>query len=62
VATGMGFVYVLGCFKILKFNPLPLLFKALLHGQKDRVFFSGHLNLCTTPETGLPSRKKNHNN
>jgi hypothetical protein len=25
------------------FNPLPLLFKALLHGQKDRVFFSGHL-------------------
>jgi hypothetical protein len=21
------------------FNPLPLLFKALLHGQKDRVFF-----------------------
>jgi hypothetical protein len=22
---------------------LPLLFKALLHGQKDRVFFSGHL-------------------
>jgi hypothetical protein len=25
------------------FNPLPLLFKALLHGQKDRVFFSGRL-------------------
>jgi hypothetical protein len=24
-------------------NPLPLLFKALLHGQKDCVFFSGHL-------------------
>jgi hypothetical protein len=24
-------------------NPLPLLFKALRHGQKDRVFFSGHL-------------------
>jgi hypothetical protein len=22
---------------------LPLLFKALLHGQKDRVVFSGHL-------------------
>jgi len=41
-------------------NPLPLLFKALLHGQKDH-FFSGHLNLRTT-ETGLPSRKKNHNN
>jgi hypothetical protein len=44
-------------------NPLPLLFKALLHGQKDHVFFSGHLNLRTTPETGLPSGgKKNHNN
>jgi hypothetical protein len=26
-----------------RINPLPLLFKALLHGQKDRVFFSGHL-------------------
>jgi len=39
-------------------NPLPLLFKALLQGQKDRFFFSGHLNLRTTPETGLPSRKK----
>jgi hypothetical protein len=24
-------------------NPLPLLFKALLRGQKDHVFFSGHL-------------------
>jgi hypothetical protein len=24
-------------------NPSPLLFKALLYGQKDRVFFSGHL-------------------
>jgi hypothetical protein len=24
-------------------NPLPLLFKALLQGQKDHVFFSGHL-------------------
>jgi len=39
-------------------NPLPLLFKALLHWQKDRIFFSGHLNLRTTPETGLPSRGK----
>jgi hypothetical protein len=46
------------CFLI---NHLPLLFKSPLHGQKDRVFFSGHLNLRTTPETGLPSRKKNHN-
>jgi hypothetical protein len=25
------------------FNPLPLLFKALLHGQKHSVFFSWHL-------------------
>jgi hypothetical protein len=25
-------------------NPLPLLLRALLHGQKDCVFFSGHLN------------------
>jgi hypothetical protein len=25
------------------FNPLPLLFKAVLNGQKDCVFFSGHL-------------------
>jgi hypothetical protein len=25
-------------------NPMPLLFKALLHGQKDHIFFSGHLN------------------
>jgi len=39
-------------------NPLPLLFKALLQGQNDRVFFRGHLNLRTTPETSLPSRKK----
>jgi len=44
------------------FNPLPVQFKALLHGQKGCVFFSGHLNLRTAPETGLPSREKNHNN
>jgi hypothetical protein len=25
-------------------NPLPLLFKALLHGQKNCMFFRGHLN------------------
>ena len=43
-------------------NPLPVQFKALLHGQKGCVFFSGHLNLRTAPETGLPSREKNHNN
>jgi hypothetical protein len=44
------------------FNPLPVQFKTLLHGQKGCVFFSGHLNLRTTPETGLPSREKNHYN
>ena len=43
-------------------NPLPVQFKALLHGQKGCLFFSGHLNLRTAPETGLPSREKNHNN
>jgi hypothetical protein len=43
-------------------NPLPVLFKALLHGQEDRVFFTGHLNLHTTPEIGLTTKKKNHNN
>ena len=44
------------------FNPLPVQFKALLPAQKGCVFFSGHLNLPTTPEIGLPSREKNHNN
>jgi hypothetical protein len=39
-------------------NSLPFLFKALLHGQEDLVFFTGRLNLRTTPEIGLPSRKK----
>ena len=39
-------------------NPLPVQLKALLHGQKGCVFFSGHLNLRTAPETGLPSREK----
>ena len=56
-----------GLIKIVLFdygliNPLPVQFKALLHGQKGCVFFSGHLNLRTAPETGLPSREKNHNN
>ena len=46
----------------ININPLPVQFKALLHGQKGCVFFSGHLNLRTAPETGLPSREKNHNN
>jgi hypothetical protein len=31
--------------RVKYFNPLPLLFKALLYGQKDGVFFSGHLNV-----------------
>ncbi len=39
-------------------NPLPHLFKSLLHGQKYCVFFRGHLNLRTAPQTGLPCRKK----
>ena len=39
-------------------NPLPVQFKAVLRGQKGCVFFSGHLNLPTTPEIGLPSREK----
>ena len=43
-------------------NPLPVQFKAVLRGQKGCVFFSGHLNLPTRPEIGLPSREKNHNN
>jgi hypothetical protein len=29
------------------FNPLPVQFKSLLHGQEGCVFFSGHLNLRT---------------
>ena len=49
-------------FLMQQINPLPVQFKELLHGQKGCVFFSGHLNLCTAPETGLPSREKNHNN
>jgi hypothetical protein len=43
-------------------NPLPLLFKSLLPGQEDCVFFSGHLNLHAKPETGIPYREKNYNN
>jgi hypothetical protein len=41
----------------LAFNPLPLLFKFLLPGQEDCVFFSGHLNLHAKPETGIPYRE-----
>ena len=40
------------------FNPLPVQFKTILHGQKGCVFFSGHLNLRTAPETGLPLQGK----
>jgi hypothetical protein len=29
------------------FNPLPVQFKSLLHGQEGCIFFSGHLNLRT---------------
>ena len=46
----------------IRINPLPVQFKAVLRGQKGCVFFSGHLNLPTRPEIGLPSREKNHNN
>jgi hypothetical protein len=31
------------------FNPLPVQFKSLVPGQEGCVFFSGHLNLRTTP-------------
>jgi hypothetical protein len=41
-----------------KVNPLPLLFKSLLPGQEDCVFFSGYLNLHAKPETGIPYREK----
>jgi hypothetical protein len=47
---------------IRQFNLLPLLFKSLLPGQEDCVFFSGHLNLHAKPETGIPYREKNYNN
>ena len=40
------------------FNSLPVQLKSPLPGQEGCVFFSGHLNLRTTPETGLPSREK----
>jgi hypothetical protein len=40
------------------FNPLPLLFKSLLPGQEDCIFFSGLLNLHAKPETGISYREK----
>ena len=55
-----SFAKVYATFKT--FNPLPVQFKSVLRGQKGCVFFSGHLNLPATPEIGLPSREKNHNN
>jgi hypothetical protein len=42
-------------------NPLPLLFKSLLPGQEDCVFFFGNLNLHAKPETVIPYREKNYN-
>ena len=46
---------------IIKVNVLPLLFKSLLHGQKDCVFQRAFkFTYCN--ETGLPSRKKNNHN
>jgi hypothetical protein len=35
--------YISGKYTECRFKPLPLLFKALLDGQKDRVYLSGHL-------------------
>jgi hypothetical protein len=35
--------YISGKYTECWFKPLPLLFKALLHGQKDLVYLSGHL-------------------
>jgi hypothetical protein len=40
---------------------LPLLFKSLLPGQEDCVFFSEHLNLHAKPETRIPYRAKKFN-
>jgi hypothetical protein len=48
-------------FRLNQLNSLPLLFKSLLPGQEDGVFFSGHLNLHATPKTGIPYRGKNYN-
>jgi hypothetical protein len=35
--------FISGKYTECRFNPLPLLSKALLHGKKDRVFFSRHI-------------------
>jgi hypothetical protein len=51
--------YISTAFKELSnFNPLPLLFKSLLPGQEDCVFFNGHLNLHAKPETESPTGEK----
>jgi hypothetical protein len=56
------FTYDISGFLLHLLNSLPLLFKSLLPGQEDCVFFSGHLNLHAKPETGIPYREKNYNN
>jgi hypothetical protein len=69
VGKGLSFSKVGGHNKVIHiqcqgiiFNPLLLLFKSLLPGQEDCVFFGGHLNLHAKPETGFPFREKNYNN
>jgi hypothetical protein len=39
------FDYVKNISGVPSFNPLPVQFKSLLHGQEGCVFFSGHLNV-----------------
>jgi hypothetical protein len=50
------FLYSLICVHNVVLSPLPVLFKALLHGQKDRVFFSGHLIYILKQERSRPFR------
>jgi len=40
------------------FNPLPVQFKALLHGQKGCVFFSGHYIYVLHQKQVSPPGKK----
>jgi hypothetical protein len=70
VATSVDIAILKACCRALSFtflhscwlNPSPLLFKSLLPGQEDCVFFSGHLNLHEKPEPGIPYREKYYNN